>query len=207
MHHVARTRKKAERGGRAFVDVWVDCFSKHKLLTYASAIAFQLLIALVPLTVLTLGVLGALDEDSVWKKQIAPGIEKHLPAQTWQAVNYAAERIISHASVGLIVFGVALMIWEVSGSVRATMGAMNKIYDNEEERSRRLRLGISVGLAIAIGVCFVGSILVLTLAKHLGGSALRSSTSAGGSWPSSCSASRSSSSYASRRPSLATNAG
>jgi membrane protein len=51
------------------------------------------------------------------------------------------------------------------------MGAMNKVYDTEEERSRWLRFGISIGLAFAIGACFLGAILVLTLAKHLGGSA------------------------------------
>ena len=168
---MARTRKKTERGARAFVDVWVDCFAKHNLLTYASAIAFQILIALVPLIVLTLGVLGALGEQSVWKKQISPGIEKHLPGPTWQAVNYAAERILTHASAGLIVFGILLTIWELSGSVRATMGAMNQVYDTPEERGRWLRFGISIGLAVAIGTCFVGAILVLTLAKHLGGAA------------------------------------
>ena len=75
---MARTRQQANRGVRAFVDVWVDCFAKHNLLTYASAIAFQVLVELVPMTLLTLGVLGALDEQNVWKKQIAPEIEAHL---------------------------------------------------------------------------------------------------------------------------------
>ena len=168
---MARTRKKAERGSRAFVDVWIDCFAKHNLLTYASAIAFQLLIALVPLVVLTLGVLGALGEQSVWKKQISPGIERRLPGPTWDAVNYAAKQILTHASAGLIAFGVVLTIWELSGSVRAAMGAMNRMYETEEERSRWLRFGVSFGLAVAIGACLLGAILVLTLAKHLGGSA------------------------------------
>ena len=167
---MARTRQRTKRGVRAFVDVWIDVFLKHDVLTYASAIAFQLLVALVPLVVLTLGVLGALDERSVWKKQIAPGIERRLPDATWNAVNYAAERILTHASAGLIVFGAALTVWELSGSVRATMGALNRMYDTDEERSRWVRFGVSFGLAVAIGACFLGAILVLTLAKHVGGS-------------------------------------
>ena len=134
--HPARTRRRTTRGVRAFVEVWADCFAKHDLLTYASAIAFQVLVALVPLVVLTLSVLGALDEQSVWKKQISPGIEQRLPDQTWNAVNYAAERILSHASAGLIVFGIALTIWELSGSVRATMNVLNRMYDTTEKRSR-----------------------------------------------------------------------
>ena len=127
-----------------FSKVWIDCFAKHNILTYASAVAFQLLIALVPLVVLTLGLLGALDEQTVWKKQISPGIERRLPGPTWDAVNYAAERILSHATVGLIIFGIALAIWELSGAVRATMGALNQMYDTDEQRSRYLRVATSV---------------------------------------------------------------
>jgi len=167
---VAGASTQARRGIRAFVDLWVGCFAKHNLLTWASAIAFQVLVALVPLAVLVLGVLGALGERRVWVKQVSTGIHKRLPPPTWHAVNYAAERILTHATAGLLAFGAVLTIWEISGSVRAIMGALNRMYDTDEKRSRRERFGVSFGLAIAIGTCLVGSILVLTLAKHLGGS-------------------------------------
>jgi membrane protein len=167
---VARRRRRTERGVKAFVDLWTGCFAKHNLLTWASAIAFNVLVALVPLSVLTLGVLGALDEQRVWKEQISPGIEHRLPSPTWKAVDYAAERILTHASAGLIVFGVVLSIFEISGSVRAVMGALNRMYDTADERGWLRRSGTSYALAIAIGGCMVGSILVLTLAEHLGGS-------------------------------------
>jgi membrane protein len=163
-------RRRAERGIRAFVDLWVGCFAKHNLLTWASAIAFQVLVALVPLAVLVLGVLGAIGERRVWIKQVAPGIEKRLPPATWHAVNYAAERILAHAGAGLLVFGVVLTVWEISGSVRAIMGALNRMYETDERRRWWRRFGVSFALAIAIGACLVGAILVLTLAGHLGGS-------------------------------------
>jgi membrane protein len=153
---------------RAFVNLWAGLFAKHNLLTWASAIAFQMLVALVPLAVLALGVLGALGERRVWVQQIATGIHRRLPPATWHAVNYAAERILAHASAGLIAFGAVLTIWEISGSVRAVMGALNRIYETHEERSIWLRFGISFALAVAIGACLIGAILVLTLAKHLG---------------------------------------
>ena len=168
---MADKRQRARRGVRAFVDTWRECFAAHNLLTWASAIAFQALIALVPLTLLLLGVLGALDESSVWKKQIAPGLEDHLPKPTFDAVNYAAERILSHATVGLLTFGVVLTLWEVSGSVRSITGALNQIYDTKgDERSIWRRLSISFAIALVIGCCFLGAILVFTLAKHAGGS-------------------------------------
>jgi membrane protein len=166
-----RTRQRAKRGVLAFVATWRECFAEHNLLTWASAIAFQALIALVPLTLLLFGVLGALDEPSVWKKQISPGIKDHLPKPTFDAVNYAAERILTHASAGLLAFGIVLTLWEVSGSVRAISGALNQIYDTKRDpRNTWLRLGVSVGIAVVIGCCFLGAVLVLALAKHAGGS-------------------------------------
>src|SRR5437588_11060976 len=121
-------RQRTKRGFRAFVDTWRESFAEHNLLTWSSAIAFQVLIALIPLTLLLFGVLGALDESSVWKKQISPGIKDRLPKPTFDAVNYAAERILTHATAGLITFGIVLTLWEVSGSVRAVSGALNRIY-------------------------------------------------------------------------------
>src|SRR5436190_2868505 len=129
-----RQRQRAKRGARAFVDTWRECFAEHNLLTWASAIAFQVLIALVPLTLLLFGILGALDERSVWKKQISPGIKDRLPKPTYGAVDYAAEKILTHATAGLLALAVVLTLWEISGSVRAISGALNQIYDTEDER-------------------------------------------------------------------------
>jgi membrane protein len=166
-----RTRQRAERGIRAFVDTWRECFAEHNLLTWASAISFQVLVALVPLTLLLFGVLGALDESSVWKKQISPGIKSRLPKPTFDAVNFAVERILTHATFGLLAFAAALTIWEVSGSVRAISGALNQIYDTKRDtRPVWLRIALSAGIAVAIGCCFLGAVLALTLAKHAGGS-------------------------------------
>jgi membrane protein len=153
------------------VDTWRECFAKHNLLTWASAISFQTLVALVPLTLLLFGVLGALHESSVWKKQISPGIKDRLPKPTFDAISYAVEKILTHASFGLLAFAVVLAIWEISGSVRAISGALNEIYETKHDpRPLWLRLALSTGIAVAIGCCFLGAALVLTLAKHAGGS-------------------------------------
>ena len=156
---------------RVFVDTWRGLFTEHNLLTWASAIAFQALIALVPLTLLVLAVLGAMGESSVWKKQVSPGIESRLPKPTFDALNYAVEKILTHATPGLLAFAAVLTVWEVSGSVRALGGALNRIYETKDDpRTPWIRYALSAGIAISIGACFLGSILALTLANHAGGS-------------------------------------
>src|SRR5438477_2347679 len=57
-----------------------DSVARHRLLTFASAVSFRALVALVPLVLLGLGVLGALGLDSVWKNSFAPKYKHQVPA-------------------------------------------------------------------------------------------------------------------------------
>lgn len=177
---MARKRKPPtwSAQARGFVQVWRDCFAKHDLLTVASAIAFQMLIALAPLTLLALGILGATGQESVWTNTVGPRLQSRLPAPVFEAFDYTANLILNDATAGLLVFAVVLSIWEISGSVRAVMGALNRIYGVEEDRPIWRRFGVSFALAIAIGSCVVGAMLALTVGSRVGGIALQI-----GRWP------------------------
>jgi membrane protein len=155
---------------RRFVKLWIDLFAKHQLLDHASAIAFQVLKSLIPLTLLGLALLGALGEESVWRKTIAPSIKPHVEPATFHAVDVAVEKIFSSEAAGLIVFAAALSAWYVSGAVRAAIGALNQIYEVEERRSWPVRYAISFGLAIVIAAGVIGAVLLVgagpDLARH-----------------------------------------
>ena len=100
---------------KQFIGIWIDLFARHKLLDHAGAIAFAVLKALIPLTLLGLAMLGALNEEEVWRKTIAPAIEPHLQRATFHAVNASVERIFSSDSTGLIAFAALLALWYISG--------------------------------------------------------------------------------------------
>jgi membrane protein len=146
---------------KRFVGLWVDLFARHQLLDHASAIAFQVLKALVPLTLLGLALLGAVGEEKVWNQTLYPGLERHLQPTTAHAIDSAVQRIFTTQSGGLIAFASVLVVWYVSGSVRAAMGAINEIYETDEKRPWTVRFPISFGLAIAIALCLVGALLVV----------------------------------------------
>jgi membrane protein len=152
---------------KRFVRLWVDLFARHQLLDHASAIAFQVLKALVPLTLLGLALLGALGEDKVWNQTLYPRLEGHLQPTTAHAIDSAVQRIFTTDSAGLIAFACLLVIWYVSGSVRASMGAINQIYETDERRPWTVRFPISFALAFAIAFCLVGALLVVTAAPAL----------------------------------------
>jgi membrane protein len=62
------------------------------------------------------------------------------------------------------------VVWYVSGSVRAAMGAINRIYETDEGRPWTRRFPISFALAGAIAICVVGALIVVAagpaLARH-----------------------------------------
>ena len=152
---------------KRFVKLWVDLFDRHLLLDHASAIAFNVLKALVPLSLLGLAVLGASGQKQVWTKTLLPRLEQHLQPQTAHAIDAGAQRIFSTDSTGLIVFATVLVIWYVSGAVRAVMGSINDIYETRETRPWKVRFPLSFGLALAIAICLVGSLLVVTVGSAL----------------------------------------
>lgn len=150
-----------------FVKLWVDLFAKHGVLDHASAMAFAVLKALVPLTLLGLAVLGATGQRHVWRDTLLPGLNGHVEPATLHAIDVAAEKIFSTDSTGLIVFASLMALWYVSGSVRAVMTAINRIYDVRETRSWKVRYALSTGLAAAIAFCVVGALLSVLVAPSL----------------------------------------
>jgi membrane protein len=155
---------------RKLVKVWVDLFAKHRLLDHAGAMAFAVLKALVPLTLLGLGILGAVGEERTWKETLLPGLRGHVQPTTLHAIDAAVERIFAQSSTGLIVLASLMSLWYISGSVRAVMGATNDVYGCRETRSWKVRYPLSFALAAGIAVCVIGAVLAVlagpALARH-----------------------------------------
>src|SRR5947207_16014544 len=83
--------------GRLVVPI-AKAFAEHNLLTYAAAISFQGLIALVPLTLLGLGLLGATGHQEVWTNHLAPASEGRLTPPVFHAIDCTVTRILDHGT-------------------------------------------------------------------------------------------------------------
>jgi membrane protein len=158
-------RRRAHRqSAKELVDLWVDLFREHDLLTYASAIAFQALVAFVALVLLGLAVLGDIGRTDVWDTKIGPQVQPKVLEPVFSGLDATAQKIFSSSSVGLIVFAAILTVWEMSGVVRAIMGAIARIYDTEDDRSWKVRFPISIGVSFVLTASIVGAILLATAA-------------------------------------------
>src|SRR2546423_8197749 len=152
---MARRSASFRRRARAFVGLWAGRFDRHRVLTYASAIAFDVFKAGVALLLLGFGVLGALHERRIWNEQLAPHVERKVLRPVFDGIDATVQKILSSGTAGLIAFAFLLALWYVSGSVRACMDAMNEIYETDEQRPTWMRWAVSIALGLPIEVCIV----------------------------------------------------
>ena len=148
------TKRRRQRSRRQsfkdLVALWVDLFKQHNLLTYASAIAFQALVALVALVLLLVAILGEIGRADVWTKEIGPQIEPKVLPAVYSGIDATFQKVFSASSVWLIAFAAAVALWEISGAVRAAMGALSVVYGTDDDRPWWRRFPISVGIGTAI---------------------------------------------------------
>lgn len=154
---MARKRARRKRGFKDLVRLWVDLFDEHELLTSASAIALQSFVAMVALALLAVAVLAASGEQHVWTSEIAPQIRPKVLPDVYDGIVATVDKIFSSSSWGLIVFASVLAVWEVSGTVRACMSALSKVYGTKDKRPWYVRFPLSIGIAFVITVAFVAA--------------------------------------------------
>ena len=161
--HGLQVGLRARELGRALL----DGFKQHDLLTYSSAISFQILTAVVPFAMFVLALAGLLNLDGVWRDHVAPEIETHVSPAVFSVMSSAVDKAFSGEQVLWATFGGGLALWQVSGAVRAVMGAFDRIYGASYERSFLRRYLISFALAVATGACFILATVCLALAPFI----------------------------------------
>src|ERR1700733_9964777 len=142
----------------------LDGFKQHDLLTYASAISFQILTAIIPFLLFVLAVAGLLHLNDVWRDHLEPQIRANVSSAAFAVIENAVNNVFANQRVLWATVGGGLALWQVSGAVRAVMGALARIYGAGTERSFVRRYSISFVLSIEVGACFTLAALCLWLA-------------------------------------------
>lgn len=148
------------------------CFSEHSLLTYASAIAYRALIALVPLTLLGLALLGVFGLEDVWTDTIAPALKAHLTQPVFNGIDFTVRQVFESDTASLIALATVLVVWDMTWAVNAVTQALNRIHEVQERRSRIRRILVASGLGVAVVACLVAATLVQAVAPALTDGAL-----------------------------------
>ncbi len=157
------------RLARAKLREFADAYVEHDLLTFASAVSFQILSALVPFLLFAFGMLGFLHLEDVWRQELAPAIEGSVSAPAFALMDEAVETALRSKQVFWVTAGFLIALWEVSGAVRAVMGALNRLYRDGTRRSWGRRMLVSFALALAMGAGWLAAVGVVLLGPLLYG--------------------------------------
>jgi membrane protein len=157
----ATTATKAR--GRAGLRRYVDAFVENDLLTYASAISFQILSSIVPFLLFAFGLLGFLHLEGVWSEDLAPDVKSAVSPTAFGFIDDTIRTALTEKQAFWVTAGFLIALWEVSGAVRAVMGALNRTYGIQTRRSWRRRMALSTALALAVGACWLAAIAVVVL--------------------------------------------
>ena len=145
----------------------VDGFRRHELLLFASAIAFQVLTAVVPLALFALGLLGFLDLTEVWRGDLRPTVADSVSPAALEIIDDTVRQVLSDRQGFWVTTGAVLAIWQVSGAVRAAMEALNRVHEVRETRPFAARYLRSVLLAISGIVLILLAVAVVSVSPLL----------------------------------------
>ena len=140
-----------------------DGVERHEVLNSASAMAFQVLFALVPLALVLLALVGFFDVDRFWQDASAE-LEPQMSEAAFTVVDDTVRRIISEQQWFWLSLGLALALWRMSAAMRATMHALDLIYETRPGgRSFWRGIAVSIALSLAIGVLMLAALAVTYL--------------------------------------------
>jgi membrane protein len=146
---------------RTLVRKVITGMEEQDLLTYASAIAFQVLTSLLPLALLVLSIMGFLHLDSVWTKDLAPQVKDQVSPNVFGVIDDVARHTLGSQQGWWLTAGLVFTLWQTSGVARAIMGALSRVYGDGEDRPFLRRYLTSFGLGIAVAVCVLGALAVV----------------------------------------------
>ena len=137
----------------------IDGMEEHAVLTYASAIAFQVMTALIPMALLMLSVMGFLQLDSVWSQDLAPQVKEQVSPQVFAVLDDVVRKTLGSKQGWWLTIGLLFTLWQASGVARAIMGALSSVYGDGDDRSFVRRYATSVGLGLAVALLVIAALV------------------------------------------------
>jgi membrane protein len=149
----------------------IRSFQRNGLANFASAIAFRVVLSLVPFLLFLLALMGFLDLEEIWRQDVAPELKKSASEAAYRLVNDTVEQVLSQRQVWWLTVGLLLTLWELSSATRVAMAAMDLIYGYHRRRSLLELFPRSVALGAAMGACAIGAVAIVRFGPLLIGDA------------------------------------
>ena len=152
---------------RQALDEILRGFKENDLLTYASAISFRIVFALIPFALFALGLLGLLGLSEVWRSDLAPELEKRVSGPVFELAAQTGAKVLGERQFFWVTLGAAIALWEVSSALRGVMGALNRIYDADGDGTFKRRIGMSLVLAAIVSAMLFAALAAVKIVPRI----------------------------------------
>lgn len=130
------------------------------LLDRASALAFNFILALFPLLLFLVALLGAFaSRGTAMRANLLSYLSQVLPPAAYQVVNHTLIEVTRNSGGGKLTFGIVLTLWFASGGMSSMISGLNGAYEVKDQRSffkvRAIALGLTVGISALIVVALI----------------------------------------------------
>jgi membrane protein len=147
----------------------VRSFQRNGLANLASAMAFQVVLGLVPFLLFLLAVIGFLNLEEIWGTDVAPQLRKSVSDAAFRLIDDTVEQVVSRKQLWWLTAGLLLTLWELSAATRVAMTALDRVYGYYRRRSLFELLPRSLALGAAMGTCAVAAVAIVRFAPLLTG--------------------------------------
>lgn len=148
--------------------VWSE-ISEGILLTHAAALSFYFLLALFPLLLFLITMLGFFAETGTeMRDQLLANLSRVLPTSASALIYSTVDEIAVNAGSGKLSLGILTALWVSSSGMVAISEALNAMYGVHEARSWwKVRLE-AIGLTIALAVLIISALSLILYGGEIG---------------------------------------
>jgi membrane protein len=143
---------------REAVRLVVRGYDEHDLLTFASALAFRILYAIVPLALFGFGLLGGIGLDEEWTREWGPRVKDSVSDPAFGVIDTTAQRVLEEQQTFWMTAGAALAVWAISSAMRTIMDVLDRVYGSQRERTFLERMRVSLALGVAVTLLLLGAV-------------------------------------------------
>ncbi len=156
--------------------LFIDAFRRFRYadgFTNARALAFQVVLALVPLTIAMVGVAASLHTESIGRvveetlSRIVPGDSSHIVSDSLGHSRHTA--VTDLQGTVAMWSGLAFALLNLASAMAQIERGINRIYGTERDRPFLVKYGRSLALAVAAGGPMMGGFLMLVSGDAIGG--------------------------------------
>jgi membrane protein len=150
--------------------IWLEIYAGD-LFSRAAALSYYFLLALFPLLLFLLALLGSFAETGTeLRNNLFRYLSQLVPGSAFQLIDTTITEVSLNAGGGKLSFGLLTALWFASNGMGAITDTLNATYGVKDSRPWwKVRL-VAVGLTAALGVLIVSALTLLVYGGEIGNS-------------------------------------